>query len=440
MNSFVRLIGLSFVVAVIGLWRWVAGDLGWNEGETVVIASRIGERPLLKWDLKRQEEYWWVKLWLDSEMVFIRFPRWPELSLGDHLSIEGNLRALDRDPTVDDGAKNTWFTWKWVLVPLHYEVIPKTHLSWVEAFHENSLRLFRKNSSHDVAGLLAGVVLGYKNDLTPQLVDQLRRTGLTHVVVASGFNALLIAGTVLTISLKFLNRKYALICSLIALWFYTALLNWDLPILRASLMISLAYLGTLWGRLRRPIWNLFTVGLLMLAWQPRWVLELSWWLSMSSTAGILIVEPYLHIFVVSEGGSDFGLRKSVRVIMQTPFVGEHFASTFAAQVAVLPLILYISGELTLTALLSNVLLLSWIPLITIGGMLIALIGDFPFFGPVFLYFLNVVCEIFLQCLFVVSQFTYVISVPWNGLLTGLYYVLLLFLLFNLRRSPCKDTS
>ena len=74
---------------------------------------------------------------------------------------------------------------------------------------------YRRTLPEPQASLLSGIVLGSKEGLPSDFYDSLQKTGTLHVVVASGMNVSILAGTLVSFLLLFISRRLAVILSFI---------------------------------------------------------------------------------------------------------------------------------------------------------------------------------------------------------------------------------
>lgn len=200
------------------------------------------------------------------------------------------------------------------------------------------------------ASLLAGVVLGAKEELPADFKDSLRKTGTIHVVVVSGYNISVIAGFLIGLS-RFIKRQYAIFIGLVGIAFYTLLVGADAPAVRAAIMGSLALTATFLGRQRFAFYTLILTAVLMLIVKPTVIQDIGFQLSFLATAGIILFQEKIFAFFkwVPKAAS------------------EDLATTLAAQALVVPVIFYHFGNVSAISPLANAAVLWTIPLVTIFG-------------------------------------------------------------------------
>lgn len=207
------------------------------------------------------------------------------------------------------------------------------------------------------ADLVSGMVLG-QNNFPPQFYEQLKATGLVHVVVVSGYNISIVTRIVLDL-LKNYPKLVRVITAFAVIIVYILLTGASPPSVRAGIMGVIALSAAIFGR---ESWSLYALGLsafVMLFFDPSLIENLSFQLSFAATAGIIFFEK-----------SFFETIK-----FKLPFIFKKDLSTsLAAQVFVLPLIAYNFGQISLIAPLANMLSLWLVPLITYLGFIIIFVS------------------------------------------------------------------
>jgi competence protein ComEC len=280
----------------------------------------------------------------------------------------------------------------------------------------------------DAGGLVAGMVLGSKGAISQELYNVMQRTGMLHVVVASGFNVMLVAGLLTQMWVRVVRRQVAVALAIVGIWLYVLVVGGEAPVVRAGLMGTFAYLAVIFGRLKQ-VHVLFIYALLVMVWwRPDWVWDVGWQLSVVATAGLLWVEPLLR------RPTDVRFKiYDLRNLFDWPVVGASLRTSVAAQVMVWPIISYNFGELSLSSLVVNGLTLWMVPIITVGGMAMAMLG----LGSIEvasggLWLLKPLVELFLMAN---RWFVAVPMMSWQVGVVGVvsYYVCLCFLIGTWQR-------
>lgn len=198
------------------------------------------------------------------------------------------------------------------------------------------------------ASLGLGYVIGQRSMLPPDLDIALKIAGLTHIVVASGYN--------LTILVRLSRRLLMRISKFTAAAGATGLIIGFIGITgaspsmtRAGLVSGLSLLAWYYGRSFHPLILLPFVAALTLLINPAfgWG-DLGWQLSFLAFGGVMIVAPLMQRYF-------FGDKKpgTIRQI-----AGE----TIAAQVVTLPVIVVAFGQFSNVAVIANLMILPLVPL------------------------------------------------------------------------------
>lgn len=232
----------------------------------------------------------------------------------------------------------------------------------IHSFRRRIERIFSGLLPEPQASLLSGVVLGVRREIPETFLASLRRTGTIHVVVASGYNVTVVAGVLVRALGRFLGRRLVIPIALAGIAVYTIMAGADPPIVRAAIMGSLAYIGQFLGKPYHGFWGLLLAGGAMLLVSPEMLFDIGFQLSFAATAGILTLTPLLQQLFSS------------RFRLLRARLPDEVAVTFAAQIAVLPILLMHFGAVSLTSLLVNVIVAGIIPMIMGMGGLLGLVG------------------------------------------------------------------
>lgn len=124
--------------------------------------------------------------------------RYPEYHYGDKLKITGILKSADpKESSQNSKLLNIKQTDLMLLFP-KIERLEEAQGNWLLGktflLRQKLIANYRKFLPEPASSLLVGIVLGVKTQMNQEFKDNLRKTGLTHVVVASGMNVTLVAG------------------------------------------------------------------------------------------------------------------------------------------------------------------------------------------------------------------------------------------------------
>lgn len=197
------------------------------------------------------------------------------------------------------------------------------------------------------SALAAGVLVGERGTMPPDLTEALRQTGTTHLVVVSGQNVALLLGIAISVLTLAVPRRRAALALLFALPAYVALVGADPPVVRAAIMAVGIVIASALGR-RTPRWIYLTYAVaVMLAHDPGLARDVAFQLSATATAGVMVVAPALSSFTLSRlGWPEVGGRATVV---------ELAATATGATLAVLPVQVAAFERVSIVAIPANVI-------------------------------------------------------------------------------------
>lgn len=229
------------------------------------------------------------------------------------------------------------------------------------AFKELFLKKITKVIPEPEASLSGGLLLGTKQSLGTETLDDFRRVGLIHIVVLSGYNITIVAEFFMKFLALFLSRTFAGVFGIVGIILFAVMTGAGATVVRASLMVILVIVAKLSGRTYDVTRALFLAGFIMLLLNPKiLIFDPSFQLSFTAMLGLVHVSP-----IASRYLKFFPERFDFR---------ELAASTLATQIFVLPLILYMMGNLSLVALPVNLLVLVFVPITMLMSFVTGAIG------------------------------------------------------------------
>jgi competence protein ComEC len=210
------------------------------------------------------------------------------------------------------------------------------------------------------AALAGGITVGDKRALGGNLLEIFRITGIVHIVVLSGYNITIVAESIRRL-LGALPRRVGLLMSAVAILFFVIMTGATATGVRAGAMASLAILASATNRRYAITRALAVTAVAMVLWSPHILLyDPGFQLSVLATLGLIHIAPMIEL-KLTRITEHFGLRGI-------------FAATLGTQIAVLPLLLYQMGLLSLVALPVNLLILPAIPLAMLFSFIAGIAG------------------------------------------------------------------
>ncbi|MDQ3694041.1 MAG: ComEC/Rec2 family competence protein [Chloroflexota bacterium] len=192
----------------------------------------------------------------------------------------------------------------------------------------------------DSGALLSGLVTGDDQALSDARQAAFLRTGTTHITAVSGANVALLVSILITLGTAGGWRRLLVwqLLVLLGIWGYAVLVGGEPPVIRAALVASAAMLAARVGRRPDFVTLIALAAMVMVLIEPAQVWSLSFQLSFAASLGIVLVLS--------------GLANDGQLVGPAAMVW----GTIAAQVATLPVLWYVFGELSLTTLPANLLI------------------------------------------------------------------------------------
>lgn len=314
-----------------------------------------------------------------STIVLVNANRGQSVGVGDRVSVSGTLE-LPRPFATDGGRTFRYdkflekdgirfvlsFANVSVIRPAPWYSLPAT-LAWLKHLFVNGIAAALPEPS---ASLAAGLAIGGKVGLGTELLQAFVVSGLVQIVVLSGYNVMVVAeGIMALLAACKLSRRNSAVAGALALVLFVGIAGVSSTAIRAALMALIALYARATARSYAAGRALLVVIFLMLVWNPfTLVFDPGFNLSVAATAGLIWLAPLIEV-------------KLARI--KSTFWRNTIATTLAAQLAVLPLLLYETGRLSLYSIPANILTLPMVPLAMalstmagIGGILFGSIAPF----------------------------------------------------------------
>lgn len=201
------------------------------------------------------------------------------------------------------------------------------------------------------AGLASGLVFGGKESLPESFTDNLKKTGLTHIVALSGYNVTIIFEIIALLMIVKIGRKRSFFVSLGILILFVLMTGASSSVLRASIFIALVQVSRLLGRKPDRLNVLLFTAIVMLLFNPfMLVYDMSFQLSFLAFIGLLYFSPWVEYML-------FNKLKKI-----PDYLRLMVTQTLSAQLAVLPLLVASFGLVSIISTIANILILWVVPL------------------------------------------------------------------------------
>lgn len=207
------------------------------------------------------------------------------------------------------------------------------------------------------ASFLAGLLLGVRRGISPDLMEKFNATGTTHIIAVSGYNISLIAAILFNILPKFyISRKISMKILIISLILFTIITGMSASVVRAAIMGGLVIISKYLGR-GSNMKNIIVLAVLCMILGNPYILmyDIGFHLSLFSTLGLIYLHPVVSYYS-QRVPKIFGIQES-------------FSTTVASMIATLPFVFFYFGRISFISIIVNVLILSVLPFAMLFGFI-----------------------------------------------------------------------
>ncbi len=223
---------------------------------------------------------------------------------------------------------------------------------------------FEKNITNLIplpeSALMNGVILGSKGGFTSEEKQEFITTGTIHIIALSGYNVTIVAEGVMKFFGFLIGGALSIWLGIITVILFVLLAGAQSTAVRAGIMAFLALFARATGRTYDAGRALVIAGLVMVAYDPRVITDISFQLSFLATIGVIFLSPKVSLWF----------------IWVTPKLNlrENIAVTLSATIMVLPILLYNTGIFSFVSLPANLLILPLMPYVMLGGFITGMLG------------------------------------------------------------------
>jgi competence protein ComEC len=338
------------------------------ENQNVEFIGYIVEEPIAKTDknqliVKVEEINNQESNTLINQKILVENTLYPTFNYGDKVKVAGVISKPQNTDTFDYQKylmKDKIFLL--IINKTNVELIKQEDLKDIKYYLYKLKNLFKnrmeKIFSEPYSSLASGLIVGAKNDFSPQLKNDMNATGTTHIVVISGQNMEIIS-KVFTELTRSLSRNITFWGGVIFLFLFAILTGASASVVRAAMLASLFILARYVGRRKQIIIPLIFTAFVMILLNP-FILrfDLGFQLSFAAMLGLIFITPLLDSWLI----------KWPKIIR------ESFSATLGAQLFTMPITLYSFGRVSLLAPITNALILLAVPWGMGAGFLVGIIG------------------------------------------------------------------
>ncbi|MCB9814606.1 ComEC/Rec2 family competence protein [Candidatus Nomurabacteria bacterium] len=359
-------IALGILRTEIATWKFDDSPLSAQLEQKVELQGKVIQEP----DYREKSVHLYVET--ANDVVLVTADRLSNVNYGDIISVAGKLTKPEEFTT----ELGRTFNYPGYLMArgVQYKISFAT-VAVLETRQGNPIvaalldvkRLFITSLEQVIfepqVGLGEGLLLGVKSSLGEDIEENFRRTGIIHIVVLSGYNVMLVVAFFMLLFSFFLPLRVRIIAGIISIAAFALIVGLSATVVRASIMVSLVLIAQASGRRYDVLRGLLFAGMVMIFVNPFLLLyDIGFQLSFMATLGLLLIVPQFEVSLVKTSNL-WGIR-------------DFFLATVATQIAVLPLLMFHIGQVSLISVVVNVLVLPLVPVAMLLTFISGLVGFF----------------------------------------------------------------
>lgn len=224
------------------------------------------------------------------------------------------------------------------------------------------IKVIEQSLPKQQAGLLAGMLIGYREGLSKEVQEVFSNSGLTHIMAVSGANVAFIVLPMLFVLRKLrVNYKLANLTVMGTLVVFVSITGFEPSVLRAVIMAEVALLGKIISRETEVINSISIAVILLLLYNPYNLFNIGFQLSFAATLSLILFYQRIKDLI------------SFKVLPN--IIADVAAATIAAQIGVLPISVFYFNKISIISIFSNIIVVPITGIVTILGCIMALVGQ-----------------------------------------------------------------
>ena len=267
----------------------------------------------------------------------------------------------------------------------------------------------------NAAAFASTLILGYRAELSREIVQAYSKTGTMHILSVSGMHVGIVF-MVLSFLLKFMDKTQKLrlsraILVIAIIWFYALVSGFSAPACRAAVMLSFVVLGKALNK-NQSTYNLIGISaFFLLLYNPFFLVDAGFQLSYLAVIGLIYFHPKIYHLVYFKN----------KVL---DYAWSYSALSLSAQLATFPISIYYFHQFPVYFLLSNLFIVLPVALIMYAGIIFMFV---PF--QFVLYYLGLILSWLIMLtnniLFSIENWPFS---SWGGIWINTYQTILLYLI------------
>lgn len=262
------------------------------------------------------------------------------------------------------------------------------------------------------SNLLIGILLGNKLGISEEIIEDFKKSNLSHMLAVSGAHtSYVILGIGYILNKSKISKKWVYIVIILMLIIFMFITNFTPSVIRACLMGILAIGAKIFYRKSDIITSMSLSLLITLIINPFEINEIGLQLSYLGTLGIILFNRNIETLL-----SKLKINKKIIKLL---------AVTFSAQIMIMPIMAFRFNSISLTFFISNLLASPILGLIIILGFITIFISFISFsLAKLLAIVLNLGLELLILIANIISQ------IPFSSILIKTPYVAFIILIYS----------
>lgn len=376
-----------------------------------------------------------VQLTVNTEIgkILVTTNSYPEYFYGDILKINGKLQF----PTVfeDFNYKNYLAKDKIYYVSYYpkIEILERDKgnqiFSAILKLKNNLTQKIETIMPFPEVSILEGIILGNKQIFSETIKNNLSITGTSHITAISGMNIVIISEILMFVLIALgMWRKQAFWLVLVLIFLFILMVGAPASAVRAGIMGAILLYAQKIGRLSNAARIMVFAAAIMLVFNSLLLrYDVGFQLSFLAVLGLIYIKP-----IFDEKVGKLLKKENIGSIL------EIVNTTIAAQIAVLPVLVYNFGNISFVAPITNILIVPFIQFFTILGLVfIGGTAIWLFIGKILLW------PIYLGSAYILKIIDWFAKIPWAAKqvsnihwiwMVGYYILLIGFIIWQNKKA------
>ncbi|WP_419800693.1 ComEC/Rec2 family competence protein [Mucilaginibacter sp.] len=230
-----------------------------------------------------------------------------QLSYGDELLVSNQYKPVDAPFNPAEFNYKMWLQhqniyFQTYLNPNQYQFIAADKGNPVIANSLKIRKLMVDKFQHylhnqNAIAVASTLILGYRADLSQDVLQAYSKTGTMHVLSVSGMHVALVY-LIIELLLRFLTHKRSTVLlkafiSIALIWFYALLSGFSPAVCRAAVMISFVICGKTYNRHISMLNILLVSAFMLLLYNPNFITDVGFQLSYLAVFGLILLQPVI---------------------------------------------------------------------------------------------------------------------------------------------------